>query len=177
MIRNGQMVRAGVGLSCFKGFMDQVARFPSRVHKVTFMSDQMTQEKQGVKVTGMLVWGINRVDDGPMRAFKNLGEDLSSDNPRQANEHLVELGNAILRNQIANSTLDEIMTNRRKLRNAIRDEMMEVVHGWGVWLETVEITEVMISSNELFKNMQSEFREEQSRKAQIKRMEVNRDVD
>ena len=125
----------------------------------------------------MVLKGINRVDDGPMRAFKNLGEDLSSDNPRQANEHLVELGNAILRNQIANSTLDEIMTNRRKLRNAIRDEMMEVVHGWGVWLETVEITEVMISSNELFKNMQSEFREEQSRKAQIKRMEVNRDVD
>ena len=69
------------------------------------------------------------------------------------------------------------MTNRRKLRDAIRHEMMEVVHGWGVWLETVEITEVMISSNELFKNMQSEFREEQNRKAQIKRMDVNRDID
>ena len=78
--------------------MDQVARFPSKVNKVTFMSDQMTQEKQGVKVTGMLVWGINRVDDGPMRAFKNLGEDLATDHPQQANDHLIELGNAILRN-------------------------------------------------------------------------------
>ena len=98
IIRNGRMVKAGVGLSCFRGPMDQVARFPSKVNKVTFMSDQMTQEKQGVRVTGMLVWTINRMEDGPMKAFKNLGEDLASDNPRQANEHLVELGNAILRN-------------------------------------------------------------------------------
>ena len=37
---------------------------------------------------------------------------------------------------------------------------MDVVRGWGIWLEAVEITDVMISSNALFKNMQSAFREE-----------------
>lgn len=44
------------------------------------------------------------------------------------------------------------------LRDAIRKEMQEVVRGWGVWLETVEITDVLISSSSLFKDMQTGFR-------------------
>ena len=36
---------------------------------------------------------------------------------------------------------------------------------------------VVVLRADLFKNMQSEFREEQNRKAQIKRMDVNRDID
>ena len=50
------------------------------------------------------------------------------------------------------------MTNRQMLRLEICKEMMEVIKGWGVWLEAVEITDVMILSNALFKNMQSAFR-------------------
>ena len=55
--------------------------------------------------------------------------------------------------------------------------MMEVIKGWGVWLETVEITDVLISSNALFKNMQSAFREEQHRKAELKKMELNKEME
>lgn len=54
---------------------------------------------------------------------------------------------------------------------------MDVVRGWGIWLEAVEITDVMISSNALFKNMQSAFREEQHRKAELKRMELNKEME
>ena len=39
-----------------------------------------------------------------------------------------------------------MLTNRKLLRDAIRKDMFEVVKGWGVWLETVEITDVKISS-------------------------------
>lgn len=34
-----------------------------------------------------------------------------------------------------------------------------MLNGWGVWVESVEITDVMISSKTLFENMQVEFRE------------------
>ena len=63
------------------------------------------------------------------------------------------MANAIVRNCISNSEINEVLTNRKMLRDAIKDEMMEVVKGWGVWLETVEITDVLISSNRLFKDM------------------------
>lgn len=153
IINNGEMKRAGIGLSCFKGPFDQVARFPSKVNKVNFHTEQVTKEMQGIKVSGMLVWSIYRVGDGPMKAFKNLGEDLSNENPTTANENLVSMANAIVRNCISNSEINEVLTNRKMLRDAIKDEMMEVVKGWGVWLETVEITDVLISSNRLFKDM------------------------
>ena len=96
---------------------------------------------QGVRVSGMLVWTINRLGSGPFDAYKNLG-DISSGNPKTANDALVAEASAVVRGVIANSTIQEMMTNRDMLREAIRKEMFEVVKGWGVWLETIEITGV-----------------------------------
>jgi hypothetical protein len=59
------------------------------VNKVTFETEQVTSEMQGVRVTGMLVWSIYRKGEGPLNAYKNLGEDLSSGNPNTANENLI----------------------------------------------------------------------------------------
>ena len=177
IINNGEMKNAGIGLSCFKGPFDQVARFPSKVNKVNFHTEQVTKEMQGIKVSGMLVWSINRVGDGPMKAFKNLGDDLSEENPTTANMNLVSMANAIVRNCISNSEINEVLTNRKMLRDAIKDEMMEVVKGWGVWLETVEITDVLISSNRLFKDMQTGFREEQEKKAVTQKLEIEKELE
>ena len=92
-------------------------------------------------MSGMLVWTINRLGKGPFNAYKNLG-DLGTGNPRSANDSLTSMSSAIVRSCIANSTIQEMMTNRKLLRDAISKEMTEVVKGWGVWLETIEITGV-----------------------------------
>jgi len=34
----------------------------------------------------MLVWSINRVGDGPFNAYKNLGDDLGTNDPKAAND-------------------------------------------------------------------------------------------
>jgi len=88
-----------------------------------------------------------------MKAYKNLGSDLASDDPLTANNLLTSMASAIVRNCIANSTIDQIIKNRQQLREAINKEMTEVVQGWGVWLETIEITDVKILSGSLFKDM------------------------
>ena len=33
LMRNGEMVRAAIGLRCFRGPFDQVARFPAKIYK------------------------------------------------------------------------------------------------------------------------------------------------
>jgi hypothetical protein len=43
-----------------------------------------------------------------------------------------------------------MLRDRAKVCQAIKKEMFEVVKGWGVWLETVEITDVLIASKTLF---------------------------
>ena len=77
-MRDGKMKQAGVGLATLKGPFDQVAKFPSRIYKAEFTTEQVTTEMQGVRVSGMLIWTINRVGDGPFNAYKNLGTDIAT---------------------------------------------------------------------------------------------------
>ena len=60
------------------------------------------------------------------------------------------MSNAIVRNRIANSTINDILKNREKVRDEIQKEMNSVINGWGVWLESVEITDVRVLSSSLF---------------------------
>jgi hypothetical protein len=51
--------------------------------------------------------------------------------------------------------------------------MATVTTGWGVWLETVEITDVKISSGSLFKDMQCKFREDNKKSATLLKLDVD----
>jgi len=102
-----------------------------------------------------------------------LGSDLQNDVPNEANEKLISLSNSVVRNCIANSTIDEIIRNRKYIRDAVNKEMLEVVKGWGVWVETFEITDVKISSDSLFKDMQTKFREEMKYHATMNQLEID----
>jgi uncharacterized membrane protein YhiD involved in acid resistance len=72
----------------------------------------------------------------------------------------------VTRDKVANTNLETCLKNRNHMRNQIRNELEPTCKGWGVWVETVEITDIMISSNALFKDMQMEFRQEQKIKAE-----------
>jgi hypothetical protein len=77
IIANGVCKRAEVGLSCFKGPYDQVVKFPSTSQMVTFESEQVTSEMNGVNIKGMVIWKINSfLDNGPFKAYTTLGADL-----------------------------------------------------------------------------------------------------
>lgn len=51
--------------------------------------------------------------------------------------------------------------------------MGSMVKGWGVWLETVEITDVKILSGSLFRNLQTEFRETNRKEASVTKLEAD----
>ena len=50
------------------------------------------------------------------------------------------------------------MKDRLVLRDAMKKDLEQQLKGWGIWLETVELTEVKICSNTLFENMQTKFK-------------------
>ncbi len=43
VIRDGKMIKAGIGMKTLIGFSDTVVKFPSRVEKVTFSANNVTQ--------------------------------------------------------------------------------------------------------------------------------------
>ena len=61
--------------------------------------------------------------------------------------------NSIVRHRIANSTINEIVTKRDEVRTEIKKQMNHQLNKWGVWLESVEITDVRVLSSRLFSNM------------------------
>lgn len=48
----------------------------------------------------------------------------------------------------------------------MKNDLQSQLTGWGIWLETVEISEVKICSNTLFEDLQAEFRQNAKLKAQ-----------
>lgn len=121
---------------------------------------------QGVEVSGMLIWSIKRTEDGPFSAYKSFGDDLNASEPAEANKKLQSMAVSIIRDRIANFTINDILKNRGKLRNGVKDEMQKILSGWGIWLETCEIQDVKISSKSLFTNLQTEFREKSRMEAE-----------
>lgn len=175
VVRNGQQHYAAVGGRSFHRWTDQVVRFPSQLQRVTFTALQVTKEMQGVEVRGFLCWSVFRGDNGPLKAYSNLGFS-SGPEPTHANENLGQLAESIIRAQVANSTIVDVLQKRSQLREAVRTEIQEVAKGWGIWLETVEITDVHISSKQLFSDMQAPFRQKQHLEAEDIRMQTETEL-
>lgn len=152
VVRDGKLVKAGIGLKTFIGFTDTVVRFPSRLEKVYFSANNVTKEMQGVEIHGVAFWSVYRLEDGPFRCYKYM-------EGTNANNSVQTMCESVLRSLIANSTLDDVLRNRNYLRDEIKSQLKEQFREWGVWLETIEITEVTISSTRLFNDLQAEFRQ------------------
>jgi len=176
VIRNGNLHKCGIGIHSFIHFGDQIVKFPSKINKVKFAAQQVTKEMQGLEVSGMILWSIFREKDGPFRAYKNLGDDLKQREPQTSNDNLAGMCSAIVRHHIANSTIDEVVKNRDLIRSTIKKSMSEITTGWGVWLESVEIIDVKILSGSLFSNLQTPFREEQRKKAELILLNTNNEI-
>jgi regulator of protease activity HflC (stomatin/prohibitin superfamily) len=134
---------------------------------------------QGVEVGGVLIWSVYREEDGPFRCFKSFGEDLmksTGPTPKVANQKLENMAVSIIRDRIANMTIDDILKNRQKLRNGVKDEMQKVITGWGIWLETCEVVDVKIASRSLFNHLQTEFREKSRQDAEKIQGEINNTI-
>lgn len=84
--------------------------------------------------------------------------------------------NSIVRSCIANSTIDEIITNRKAVKEKLEKELDTISKGWGIQIETIEITDVSILSSSLFNNIQARFKEEEKLKATIDKLEINKQL-
>ena len=74
-----------------------------------------------------------------MNAYKFFGNDLKNSVPTVANSKIENMAVAIVRDRIANLTISDILKNRSKLRDGVKEEMQKILTGWGLWLETCEI--------------------------------------
>jgi flotillin len=162
-VRGGQVVTGAQGGTCWKWPSDSVALVDTSIRRLMFTADQVTREKTGVAVTGLAVFRIVE----PMLAWKML--DLSS--PEGVEEILREMLLGATRRLVANLSLEECMTRRKDaLAAELLAEIAPVVGGrgadgdttstgWGLGLDTIEVQDVRVLSDEVFSKLQAPYRE------------------
>lgn len=55
---------------------EQVIKFPTLLREVSFSAEQITNEMQGVVVSGSLIWSPDTKEDGPFKLYRTFGEEL-----------------------------------------------------------------------------------------------------
>ena len=69
LVRNGNLVKQGVGLTSWTLPGDQFVQFPAQIRQCPFEAEQVTLEMQGVRVCGMIIWSPYREADGPHKLY------------------------------------------------------------------------------------------------------------
>lgn len=162
-IKNGRIKRHGQGISVFKWPSDSIAILPTSIAKLQFTADQVTLEKVGVEVRGLAVYRIVE----PLLAYRMIDTDRHA-----LTDILREMFVGATRRIVASLTLDECLTHRKeRVGAALMNEISPVLagegataddtqQGWGVVLDTIEIQDVKVLSQEVFARLQAPYREQ-----------------
>jgi regulator of protease activity HflC (stomatin/prohibitin superfamily) len=162
VMQGGRVTTSGQGLAVFKWPWESVAVVPTSIKKLSFRADQVTLEKTGVEVTGLAVY---RVVD-PLLAFRMLDGDMAG-----LTDILRDMFVGATRRIVAGLTLAECITSRKeRVAAALLAEIAPVLagegraddvtsQGWGVVLDTLEIQDVRVLSEDVFARLQAPYRE------------------
>jgi flotillin len=172
-MRGGKVVSSGQGASCFKWPWDSVAVVPTTVQTLHFTADQISNEKVGVKVTGIAVYRIAE----PLISFRMLNFSYPERAQEKLSQMLEEMFIGAVRRLVANLTVEQCLTRRKDaLGSELLREIAPIVsgngrvedhtqRGWGVVLDSIEIQDVRVMSAAVFANMQARFRQDSERLA------------
>jgi hypothetical protein len=176
--------RSGQGMRIFKWPWHSVAIVPTTLQRIEFTADQVTRERVGVTVTGIAVYRIAE----PLLAFRVLNFTYGEAASEKLAATLREMFVGSARRLIANLSLEDCLTRRKEaIAGYLMDEIAPVVggegspddtttKGWGVVIDTIEIQQVRIQSQQVFANLQAPFRAEIAARAQLAELERERQV-
>lgn len=154
--RRGRIKQKGRGISFFVlPYIDRYYLIPSTTHTITFVADQITAENQGVEVSGFAIWKITE----PERSSLSFDFSDGSGAVERISESLKEVVESAIRHQVAKMTIEDVLRKRGSIILQLKQELAYIAEQWGLTIETIEIKNVRIMSEQLFANMQAKFRD------------------
>lgn len=175
-VRGGNVThRSGQGATCFKWPWDSVAIVPTSLQQLSFRADQVTAEKVGVEVVGLAVY---RIAD-PLLAFRVLNFSYPERAQEKLEHTLTSMFVGATRRIVATLSVEDCLKKRKA---ALADELLREIapvvggrgshddrtdRGWGVVIDTIEIQEVRVLSENVFAAMQAPFRAELEQGARV----------
>ena len=155
IFRLGRLVGAkGPGLFLIIPFIDSMVRVDLRVVTMDVPSQEIiTKDNVTVRVNAVVYF---RVVDPEASVIKVLDHIRATS----------QISQTTLRNVVGQSELDELLTQREKLNQALQKIIDEHTDPWGVKVSTVEIKEVELAE-EMKRMMAAQAEAERERRAKI----------
>jgi len=169
--RRGRTRRIGRGISfvCLP-LVDRYYLIPSTAQSLNFTADQITSENQGVEVAGFSVWKI----DDPQKVSTSFDFTDSAAALTSIGENLRNVVESAIRHQVANMTIEDVLRKRGTIILQLKNELAYISGQWGLMIETVEIRNVKVLSDQLFKQMQAPFRDKMRLESETSALETER---
>jgi flotillin len=176
--------RSGQGMRIFKWPWLAVAIVPTTLQRIEFVADQITRERVGVEITGVAVYRIAE----PEIAFRVLNFTYGEAASEKLAATLREMFVGAARRLVANLSLEDCLTKRKEtIATFLMEEIAPVVGGegsladhtatgWGVVIDTIEIQQVKIQSEQVFAHLQAPYRAEIAARAELAELERARQV-
>ena len=154
LIRNGRLVRAGVGIYLIRRPGDVVARFTATIQRVRFQVRALSRDRLPVTVEGFLLWAVAEAGDSPFRAFSRLGIVNLADSRalRDSNrKHLLttpqhhafqQLLAAAAQRRAAAHDLDQLLGQQDAFVADLRQHLAGTTSEMGISLEDLQILSI-----------------------------------
>jgi len=177
-------VTIGLGVSFrYNPNKDAYMIIPAAMQTIGVVANCITKEKQGINILAYLQW---QIDDFAV-AYKKLDFSELRDPLGIVNAQLREQAEAAIKDKIATMSVEEVLTDKAPVIEELTHRLKAVAEeqiinneksteGLGIKISTVQIREAIVSSEALWSDLQSPFRNEQRKKSRISYLETENEI-
>lgn len=166
-IRNGEMLSAGVGVSCWRRPGDVAVLFSSTLQRVRFTVSALSRDRVQVIVEGFILWSVDEEGDGPFRAFRQMGLiDLGEQSSEmRSRKHLLTtpqhrafrtLLSAEVQRHAATLTLNDLLLRQDALVEGLGRRLAPLSSDLGIRIDQVEVVQARAEDASLMNDLASE---------------------
>ncbi|RME05008.1 MAG: hypothetical protein D6805_01065 [Planctomycetota bacterium] len=168
-------LHVGLGISFrFNPHLDSFLIIPSAMQTILINARSICKELQGILIQAYVQWIIDDI----RVAYRRLDFSDVRDPMRVVNIQLREQAEAAIKDKVATLSIKEVLSDKQPIIAELTRRLKEVAEGasqgqkgLGIRIVTVQIKEAIVSSTELWENLQKPYRAAQKTAARLAEIE------
>jgi regulator of protease activity HflC (stomatin/prohibitin superfamily) len=173
-------LHVGLGMSFnYNPFTDAFLVVPAVMQTLLINARCICAERQGILVQAYVQWVVDDIQT----AYRKLDFSDPEDPMGIVNIQLREQAEAALKDKVATMSIDDVLNDKQPLIEELTTRLRAVAEGGresgpglGLKIVTVQIKEAVVSSTQLWQNLQKPFRAEREKLARMAELEAEQQI-
>jgi len=175
-------LHVGMGISfSYNPYTDAFLVVPAVVQTLLINARCICVERQGVLVQAYVQWIVDDI----RTAYRKLDFSDPEDPMRIVNIQLREQAEAAIKDKVATMSIDDVLSDKQPIIKELTHRLRTVAEGdreddpdsgLGLKIVTVQIKEAVVSSTQLWQNLQKPFRAEREKLARLAELETAQQI-